>query len=204
MPTTLPTPERSKIPKTMGVLLIIFASIYMIYSLFGAVTSLMTDNLTGFFATILSASPEFKKAGIDWNSAVSVLNPIFQAQGLSRLCAALISAFALFAAIKLVQYRAEGVKFSIAWAIAALVYLVLDALVYIFYISPIVVKFVTKFSEQLKPFVAPEEGASIEALSTLVTGMGITSLTVTAVIMAVFPLLTLILLKTEGVKKACD
>lgn len=204
MPTTIPAPERSKIPKIMGVLLIIFASIYMLYSLFGAATSLLTDSLTDFFATILSASPEFKKAGIDWNSAVSVLKPVFQAQGLSRLCAALISAFALFAAIKLVQYRTDGVRLSVAWAISALVYLVLDALVYIFYVSPIVVQFVTKFSEQLKPLVAPEEGASIEALSSLVTGMGITSLTATALLMAVFPLLTLILLKTEGVKKACD
>jgi len=188
----------------MGTLLIIFSSLYLLTSLFGAVTTFLGDTFTGLISAVISESPEIKKAGIDFASLFTELKPVYRIQGLEKLATAAISGFGLFAGIKLVQYRIEGIKFSLQWALAALGYLVVEIAVYIAYINPIVTKFVTKLTAQLKPLMSKDELGSLDVITSMVGTMGLGSTLALAIVMAVFPVLMLVLLQSGSVKNSCD
>lgn len=187
----------------MGTLLIIFSSLYLLTSLFGAVTTFLGDTFTGLISTVIGASPEIKKSGIDFAGLFAELKPVYRIQGLEKLATAAISGFGLFAGIKLVQYRLEGIKLSLQWALAALGYLIVEIAVYIVYINPIATRFVTKLTAQLKPILPKDELGSLDAITSMVGTMGLGSTLAFAVVMAVFPILMLAMLQSDRVKSAC-
>lgn len=202
MPTEIPVPTRSGIPKVMGILLIIFASIYLLGSIMGALGALFGQTFMDMLPGILSASPEVKKSGINLELLVGQLKGIYRIQGAEKLATAAISGFGLFAGIKLTGYTAQGVRLSVWWAISALTYLVLEIWIFAIYINPLISRFLRTVTDQIKPLMEKDADA-MEAVMKFAGGMGMTSVITSAVIMAVFPVLMLVLLNTEGARKAC-
>lgn len=202
MPTEIPVPQRSGVPKVMGILLIIFASIYLMGSIMGALAAVFGQTFIDMLPTILKASPEVQKSGINVEMLVGQLKGIYRIQGAEKLATAAISGFGLFAGIKLTAYTAQGLRLAIWWAISALTYLVLEIWLFAIYINPLITKFLRTFTEQVKPLVE-KDADSLDALMKFAGGMGMTSVISSAVVMAVFPVLMLVLMNTEGTKKAC-
>lgn len=189
-------------PKVMGILLIIFASLYLLGSIMGALGALFGQTFIDMLPAILSASPEVQKSGIQIEPLVAQLKGIYRIQGAEKLMTAAISGFGLFAGIKLTGYTAQGLRLSIWWAISALTYLVLEIWIFAIYINPKITKFLHTVGEQVKPLMG-EEAHSLDAVMKMAGGMGMSSVILSAVMMAVFPVLMIVLMNTEGAKKGC-
>lgn len=202
MPTEIPVPKRSGIPKVMGILLIIFAAIYLLGSLMGAVGALFGQTFLEMLPTLLNTAPEVKKSGVNLELLVGQLKGIYRIQGAEKLMTAAISGFGLFAGIKLNGYMAQGLRLAIWWAISALTYLVLEIWIFAIYINPKITKFLHTVTEQVKPLME-KDADSFDAMMKFAGSMGMTSVISSAVVMAVFPVLMLALMNTEGAKKAC-
>lgn len=186
----------------MGILLIIFASLYLLGSIMAALGALFGQTFIDMLPAILSASPEVQKSGIQLEPLVAQLKGIYRIQGAEKLMTAAISGFGLFAGIKLTGYTAQGLRLSIWWAISALTYLVLEIWIFAIYINPKITKFLLTVTEQIKPLM-DKDADSLDAVMKFAGGMGMTSVVSSAVVMAVFPVLMLVLMNTEGAKKAC-
>ncbi|MFO1527364.1 MAG: hypothetical protein U1F16_15450 [Turneriella sp.] len=202
MDAALPTQPRSGIPKVMGVLLIVFASIYTLGSVLGAIGALFGDAFMNILPTIADSTPEIKKSGINLEQLFGQLRGVYRVQGLEKLATAAISAYGIYAGTQLMHYSAQGVRLAIWWAMAALAYLVVEVWIFAIYIHPLLTKFFKTLTHQVKPLMG-KDAPAIDALPALVGSMGYSSTIIYAVIMAIFPVLMLVLLNTPGAKRAC-
>jgi len=100
---------------------------------------------------------------------------------------------ALAAGIGLVRYRTWGRQLSIAWAVAALVFLISSTAVSFFYIMP---------ASQRAMHSMELPGNSREAMRVSLA-FGIVMALAWTVVLAVTPTLTLILMTRPKVKQAC-
>lgn len=186
----------------MGILLIIFASIYLLGSLMGVVGALFGQTFLEMLPTILNSAPDVKNSGVNIELLVGQLKGIYRIQGAEKLMTAAISGFGLYAGMKLNGYTAQGLRLSVWWAISALTYLVLEIWIFAIYINPKITKFFHTVTEQIKPLMEKDADA-FDTMMKFAGSMGMTSVISSAVIMAVFPVLMLALMNTEGAKKAC-
>ena len=202
MPTDIPVPERSGIPKAMGVLLIIFASLYLLGSIFSAATAFLGSSFMEALPALKGMIPKLEESGIKLEKLVAQLKPMYMIQGGEKLATAAISGFGLMAGIKLVQYTATGLKLSVWWAIAALSYIVVEMIVFFLFVQPTIHKFFKTVADQVGPLLG-EDKAGLEIITNLAGSAGAGGVIAGAVFMAVFPVLTLALLNTNAAKKAC-
>lgn len=186
----------------MGILLIVFSSVYMLYSLMAAAGTLFSESFMDILPIIAGAAPEIKKSGINLELIFSQLRGVYRMQGLEKLMTAAISGFGLFAGIKLMQFTQQGLRLAVWWAITALTSLVIEVWIFVIYVNPLVKKFLKTLTEQVKPLLG-KDAPSVEAVMNLAGGMGLSSIISSAVIMAVFPIVMLALMNTAAAKKAC-
>ena len=198
----MPAPARSGIPKSMGVLLIVFASIYMLSSLVAAAMTLLGGSFMDIIPKIGGSIPELKKSGINLEALLGQLKPLYTIQGAEKLAVAAISGFGLMAGIKLSQYTEQGLRLAVMWALSALGYIVIEILVFIFFIQPIITKFFSTISKQVGPLLGKEKEA-FDLVMGLAGSTGLGGVLVGAFFMAIFPVLMLVLLNTDAAKKAC-
>lgn len=202
MPTDLPVSPRSGIPKSMGILLIVFASIYLLGSLISAGAAFIGNSFIDSLPALKGMIPKLEESGIKLDKLVAQLKPMYMIQGGQKLATAAISGFGLMAGVKLVQYTAQGLKLSVWWAISALAYLVIEIIVFFLFVQPTITKFFKTVADQVTPLLGDEK-AGLEMLTGLAGSAGAGGVIAGALFMAIFPVLTLALLNTNAAKKAC-
>ncbi|MBN8222116.1 MAG: hypothetical protein J0L53_14425 [Spirochaetes bacterium] len=202
MPTDLPVSPRSGIPKSMGILLIVFASIYLLGSLISAGAAFIGNSFVDSLPALKGMIPKLEESGIKLEKLVAQLKPMYMIQAGQKLATAAISGFGLMAGIKLVQYTAQGLKLSVWWAISALAYLVVEIIVFFLFIQPTITKFFKTVADQVAPLLGDEK-AGLELMTGLAGSAGAGGVIAGAIFMAIFPVLMLTLLNTNAAKKAC-
>lgn len=202
MSDTVTDAPRSGIPKAMGILLIVFSSIYLLSSLVGAATGFLGGSFMDSLPSLTGMIPKLEKSGVKLDVLFAQLKNVYFIQGMQKLATAAISGFGLFAGIKLTQYTATGLRLSVWWGISALTYLVLEIWIFIMFVQPLINKFFKSVAAQVGPLLGDDK-ASIELLMGMAGSAGASSVIIAAVFMAIFPVLTLALLNTNAAKKAC-
>lgn len=203
MPTDIPVAqERSGIPKSMGILLIIFASIYLLSSLFSAAAAFLGSSFMSALPSLKGAIPKLAESGINLEKILGQLTPMYMLQGSEKIATAAISGFGLFAGIKLVQYSASGLRLAMWWAISALAYLVIEILLFFMFLQPLITKFFKTLTEQVGPLLGDDK-AGLDVLTALAGSAGAGSVLAGAFFMAIFPVLMVTLLNTNAARKSC-
>ncbi|MBN1532349.1 MAG: hypothetical protein JXA20_06785 [Spirochaetes bacterium] len=188
----------TSIPKVMGILLVVFGSIYLVASLFSAISTLVSSafitTIFGLGSTISGAAPP------DLAGAVDAMRGVYIVQGLEGLAKAALSAVALAAGIGLMRYAAWGVRLSFWWGVSALAYLVADTGIYIGFIMPATVRFMAIIAGRIGQAV---HAPSLGLIGGSMAGMGASGILSVNSLMAVMPVLTLVFMTREQVQKAC-
>ncbi len=202
MTTTATDAPRSGIPKSMGVLLIIFASIYLLGSLFSAATAFLGGSFMDALPGLKGAIPKLEESGINLEKILSQLKPMYMLQGGEKLATAAISGFGIFAGVKLVQYSAPGLRLAVWWAISALGYLVIEIMIFFIFLQPLLNKFFKTITDQVGPLLGKDK-AGLDILMGIAGNAGAGGVIAGAVFMAVFPVLMIALMNTSAARKAC-
>jgi hypothetical protein len=193
---------RSGIPKTMGVLLIIFASIYLLSSLFSSAAAFLGGSFMDALPGLKGAIPKLEESGINLEKILAQLKPMYLMQGGEKLATAAISCFGLFAGIKLVQYSPAGLRLAMWWAISALGYLVLEIMIFFIFLQPMITKFFKTITDQVGPLLGKDR-AALDILMGIAGNSGAASVIGGALFMAIFPILMISLMSTTAARKAC-
>ncbi|MBV6494798.1 MAG: hypothetical protein LDLANPLL_02835 [Turneriella sp.] len=196
MPTEYPAQKNEKFDgttKTLGVLLIIFASLYLAYSLYMVVSIFIATSFIDMLPQIKKIVPEFKNSGIQFEVLIEPIKTIYRVQTFEKISTALISFYGLFAGVGLVQRKALGIAASLRWAYAALGYLFLDLVVFFVVVQPISQRLLRVIAEQIKPILG-EELSGLEFIPALGKSAGLGSELVGVFFLAAFPLVVVIML----------
>ncbi|HRP70088.1 MAG TPA: hypothetical protein PLY93_11195 [Turneriella sp.] len=198
MPTEYPTPtntNKKSTTQTIGILLIVFASMYLFYSLYAIGAALLASAFVDALPALKKIIPEFKNADVEVQIFVQPIKTLYHIQALEKVATMVISAYGLFAGIRLVQLQQKksGILHSIRWAYTALVYLLLELVIFLLVQQPLVRRLFQTISEKITPLV--EDGAAgTEFLSGLANNSGMGSEIAGLLFLAAFPIVTILLL----------
>ncbi len=189
-----PLPGRTA-PKVLGILLIVLGSIYLLYSLFGAIFAFIGS---AFAAAVSGMGPSAKGFGNANLAAMDSLKTIYVIQGIEKLAAAALSALALSSGIGLVQYRAWGLRLALWWGIGSLLYLLADTLVYVGVIMPIMLGFFDSITKQ----AIPSAGTGMMFFG-IMGRLGVAGTILVNLVFTVMPVLTIVFMTRGSVRRAC-
>jgi len=130
----LRAPARSAIPKVMGILMIIFASLGLFGGLFGLLSSVANDAL---FREI----PQYKT----WHTIELLLN----VTGLA------IGALHLYTGVRAVGYKRNAPSFAVTYAITAMVVTLINAILVFAWIKPALEKSLGEFGGDVGAVFGP-------------------------------------------------
>lgn len=193
--------EVTAIPKTMGILLIIFGSLYLFTSLLAVVFTFLAST---FMSSVAGMGAAAQKGAVDPNSLaalVSDMKMVYCIQGIEKLVTSALSGLSLAAGIGLYRYRAMGLKLAFWWAVAALAYLVAESGIYAGVIIPAMTRFMSGLTGQIGAVMG--QGAPGSMFSDPFGSIGIVGNIIMNLIMAVMPVLTIVFMTREKVKRAC-
>jgi hypothetical protein len=185
-------------PKVLGILLIIFSAVYLMYSLFQATSTLMGQAFTGLipkFAALAGEETGLNKA--DWARLGEQLAIIYRVQSYEKFLTAAISGLGLAAGISLVQYSSAAIRLGFWWAVLALGSLILEFIVFATVIRPVI--------QEVAGFIghATRGAAPAAALVKGLSSASFMSLFMTNLMMAAYPVIILIYMLNKNVQEAC-
>ncbi|MFK7912084.1 MAG: hypothetical protein AB8F34_16010 [Akkermansiaceae bacterium] len=178
---------QSGIPKVFGILHLVFGGLGLVFGLFAIVSALFTEQMQKMqFATY---SDELKE------KMMEAMQPVYETQkwDLASSCFSLVLAtIMIVAGIKLVKYRRQGLKISNIYSALSVVHK-LAAVGIVLAVKAPAMKQVGERLEDIG-------GAETAAMSSMIGPIAIVTGIVTAVLMAVYPILCYFLLNKKQSK----
>jgi hypothetical protein len=184
-------PKRPGAPFGIGLTLIICGSLAALFGVFGGLFTMTTSSmLSGMMTAGIRADPAVKQA---FDAVMADSKWIYVVQGVMQTIMGLISVLALVAGIGLMKYRLWGRKLALVWAGFALAYIVISLFINFIYIMPA--------SEKLVQAMLALTGGSANPFSGMMTNLGGVSQIFGSLLLAVLPVLTLVLISKDKIRK---
>lgn len=180
--------------KVTGLLLLIFASLYLLVAFFSAISNFMLGSY------LLSAGQNeisrLSAAKIrDYTIILESLSNIYIILGFESIIIMIISSFALAGGIGIVRDLRWGVVLSLWWGVAALVYLVIETTIFIIVIAPDLSQYMHAMASLKK---------ALPGMRTMLFGfmgsMSVTWVIIVNIIMSSMPIITIVFMLIEKIR----
>lgn len=190
-PEPVPGGIRTSVPKVMGVLSIVFGSLMLMGGLLGSCTMLLGPGMSGM-ANMPGAD---KTPGVA--EMMESVGTIYTVTGLQNLVMALMSALLLAIGIGQLRFRQWARIWSVRWALAALVVVLLIVVVSFAVIGPLYQEMMTSITKN-----SAKDGPPMSFGSGFGTLMGSMFGVISIFIFSPYPILMLIFFSRPHVKLA--